>query len=1056
MRSSLKQYLIVVLAISFFVPGVSARAAMFNASNAADLVAAINAANATPGVDVIQLTADITLSAVDNVSEEANGLPVISTPLILLGNGHSISRDAAAPVFRFFNVHGAFFGNGELTLDDVILSNGDITPASGGNCFSGFVGCGGAVLNYFGRVVVRNNTRFSDNRAYAGGAIFNAGGKVEISDALFDGNQATLGAVAYNTGGLIGDPARITIRAATFLANTAEQAGGAIHNAAQLHITDSTFTGNSVTGVPPFGGGGGAIYNTTINGDVDIANSGFTDNEAIHGGALSNYNASDMTLRNVDITGNRNNNFGSGGGIWSDNNTELRVYDSRINDNRTDVSGFGRGGGIYSGQNNRLTLENSLVMNNVAANSGGGIYMSSSNTSVISAIVNSRVDVNTASGRGGGIYKEGASPLSIVASSISDNLNNGFNGGGLAVEGGLLLPPQGVRISDSTIARNVMLTGDGGGISNENQGVIFIERSTIADNQVTGVGGVSGLGGGIYTNQTNSAVTVINSTIDGNYAQSNGGGVYNSNASLLTLAHVTVTDNVADLQGGGIHALTTLVVTDSIIAANQANHPVNPLQPNCGGVLPPASLIVDGGGNFTDGNAPACPPTFNESAVLNLQALADNGGPTLTRALGAGSSAIDGGSVCADATDQRGVPRDVLCDSGAWEGDVVVPTLSFATTTSSVAESPGGPHAVHVTLDNTAGTIAAASVDVYVGVAGSASASGRDFDRTDTPPLHFGDATWPAPGTVSAQTVNLDVLPDFLLEGDETVQLTLSDAGIVGPADPGAGTQHSVTIHDAQSDLQVSKSVALSNDLGQPGVIEPGDAVTYTVTLSNLGPHEAQSVTVEDVLDAAALDVANASTSATLGLYDPATGEWSSDGSGAGAGFDLLPGQSETLLVTAEVLPGVSGTVQNTAALSHAFPPRAADPDASNNAATVGFGACEATPPLLEVSLSPDVLWPPEHQLVEVAATVTASDDAGTSTTVTLVSVTSNEPDDSTGDGHTDSDIVILDDTNFQLRSERIGRGSGRVYTVTYRASDECGNTTLATATVTVPRSQGK
>jgi hypothetical protein len=72
-----------------------------------------------------------------------------------------------------------------------------------------------------------------------------------------------------------------------------------------------------------------------------------------------------------------------------------------------------------------------------------------------------------------------------------------------------------------------------------------------------------------------------------------------------------------------------------------------------------------------------------------------------------------------------------------------------------------------------------------------------------------------------------------------------------------------------------------------------------------------------------------------------------------------------------------------------------------------------------------------------------------------LVSVTSNEPDNGADDGNTVNDIVIVDDTTFRLRAERSGVGSGRIYTITYEAEDDCGNTTRASATVTVPLSQG-
>lgn len=133
----------------------------------------------------------------------------------------------------------------------------------------------------------------------------------------------------------------------------------------------------------------------------------------------------------------------------------------------------------------------------------------------------------------------------------------------------------------------------------------------------------------------------------------------------------------------------------------------------------------------------------------------------------------------------------------------------------------------------------------------------------------------------------------------------------------------------------------------------------------------------------------------------------------------------------------------------------APDPFRSSDHDPVLVGFCDAVPPVLTVSVTPDVLWPPNHKMVDVEATVTASDSAGSAPTVTLVGVVSNEPDNGLGDGDTPNDIVIVDNTHVQLRAERAGGGSGRVYTITYTATDNCGNTTEVEATVTVPHNQG-
>jgi hypothetical protein len=101
--------------------------------------------------------------------------------------------------------------------------------------------------------------------------------------------------------------------------------------------------------------------------------------------------------------------------------------------------------------------------------------------------------------------------------------------------------------------------------------------------------------------------------------------------------------------------------------------------------------------------------------------------------------------------------------------------------------------------------------------------------------------------------------------------------------------------------------------------------------------------------------------------------------------------------------------------------------------------------------VSPQALWPPKRHYVTVEAAFTASSDTAS---VTLVSVTSNKPDTGLGDGDTTQDMVIVDNNTVKLRAERSRNGAGRVYTLTYQATNVCGNTTTATATVTVPRHQ--
>ena len=85
---------------------------------------------------------------------------------------------------------------------------------------------------------------------------------------------------------------------------------------------------------------------------------------------------------------------------------------------------------------------------------------------------------------------------------------------------------------------------------------------------------------------------------------------------------------------------------------------------------------------------------------------------------------------------------------------------------------------------------------------------------------------------------------------------------------------------------------------------------------------------------------------------------------------------------------------------------------------------------------------------VSVTASIT---DCDPSAWCKIVSVTSNEPDNGLGDGDTPIDWKITGDLTLELRAERAGTGTGRVYTILVECTDAAGNSSRSTVTVTVP-----
>ncbi|MBA3849290.1 MAG: hypothetical protein C0502_04760 [Opitutus sp.] len=112
-------------------------------------------------------------------------------------------------------------------------------------------------------------------------------------------------------------------------------------------------------------------------------------------------------------------------------------------------------------------------------------------------------------------------------------------------------------------------------------------------------------------------------------------------------------------------------------------------------------------------------------------------------------------------------------------------------------------------------------------------------------------------------------------------------------------------------------------------------------------------------------------------------------------------------------------------------------------------------PTITSLSTTAPTLWPPNHKMVAVTVSASASDLVGV-TSLKIVNVTSNEPDNGLGDGDTPGDIQVTGNLTLNLRAERSGTGNGRVYTITVEARDAAGNASTRTVAVGVPKSQGK
>ncbi|MCX8117170.1 MAG: hypothetical protein N3G78_04455, partial [Desulfobacterota bacterium] len=115
----------------------------------------------------------------------------------------------------------------------------------------------------------------------------------------------------------------------------------------------------------------------------------------------------------------------------------------------------------------------------------------------------------------------------------------------------------------------------------------------------------------------------------------------------------------------------------------------------------------------------------------------------------------------------------------------------------------------------------------------------------------------------------------------------------------------------------------------------------------------------------------------------------------------------------------------------------------------------DRTPPVITCRAMPSLLWPPNHQMVNITVLLNIRDVLSGAHGFQLVSVVSNEPDNGLGDGDRPNDIqgwaIGTPCIQGQLRAERSGKGKDRVYTLTYRILDQAGNPATCVTTVTVP-----
>ena len=296
------------------------------------------------------------------------------------------------------NAGGAIYNSGTLTVTRINLSHNSVNNGVGGailnvgninltDCnFGGntaAIGAGGAITNE--GIMALTACNFINNSAKngAGGAITNEAA-LNVTDSYFKGNTASYGGAIYNYGGdltvtnstfyrnvatnnpggaICNVGGTFTVKQSSFTGNEAI-AGGAIYsNTANPKLKDSTFTDNG-----KMNGSGGAIY--LYSGNLTVTRCNFTSNTASQGGAIEN--GDKLTVKNSNFTNNIVTAIG--GAIINDYMSVLNITDSTFTNNHEPYYGGG-GGAIYNGGTTYIHFSrlvgNTASLANAILNDGG-------------------------------------------------------------------------------------------------------------------------------------------------------------------------------------------------------------------------------------------------------------------------------------------------------------------------------------------------------------------------------------------------------------------------------------------------------------------------------------------------------------------------------------------------------------------------------------------------------------------------------------------------------------------------------------------------------------
>ncbi|WP_400247197.1 Ig-like domain repeat protein [Methanobrevibacter smithii] len=477
---------------------------------------------------------------------------------------------------------GIFVAGSDFTVSDCVFDKntafgkGDMTPNNNNGAAIVVTDTGKDITGAI------TGSKFTNNKAQYGGAIYICEGNIAISDSLFENNSADVEGGAIDIGSAINNPV-VTIEDSKFVNNAPQ----AIHNSKELHLGIETFTDlqnaiNLVDGILTLDSdiamtddeAAGFVDGVAINKNIRIDGKGHTISAEDLGRIFSIGEGFTVTLTNATLI---NGKADKGGAIYNDGS--LTLSDVKLSDNTADKYG----GAVFN--NGNLVVGNSVFDSNDIVNRG-----SASVDYGGAAIYNWYDGVLTVSGSNftNNIknYKNGDRLVGAIATigdaTISDSyfVNNAGRWGGAITTSGALIAGDDVNtltVSGSTFKENGGLYGAGIFV----WGSDFIVSDCVFDkNTASGKGDMTpnnNNGAAIEVTDTNKAIagTITGSKFTNNKAQY--GGAIDICEGNIKITDSEFVNNSADVEGGAIDISTVngnpeVLISDSKFINNSASY----------------------------------------------------------------------------------------------------------------------------------------------------------------------------------------------------------------------------------------------------------------------------------------------------------------------------------------------------------------------------------------------------------------------------------------------------------------------------------------------------